>query len=74
MAPDSPLFIAPDEKSFAVMDEKGRFTCPHCGTVTQDERAFAENNSAELGKPKNKKVELTLLIHPQWLEGCFEIR
>ena len=23
-----------------------------------------------LGKAKNKKVELTLLIHPQWLEGC----
>ena len=29
-----------------------------------------ESNSTELGKAKNKKVELTLLIHPQWLEGC----
>jgi hypothetical protein len=70
MAPDSPLFVAPDEKAFAIMDEKGRFTCPHCGKVKQDERALAENNSPELGKAKNKKVELTLLIHPQWLEGC----
>jgi hypothetical protein len=70
MAPDSPLFVAPDEKPFAVMDDKGRFTCPHCGNVKQDERAFAANNSPELGKAKNKKVELTLLIHPQWLEGC----
>jgi putative DNA methylase len=70
MAPDSPLFVAPDEKAFAIMDEKGWFTCPHCGKVKQDERAFAENNSPELGKAKNKKVELTLLIHPQWLEGC----
>jgi len=68
MAPDSPLFVAPDEKAFAIMDEKGWFTCPHCGKVKQ--RAFAENNSPELGKAKNKKVELTLLIHPQWLEGC----
>lgn len=72
MAPDSPLFVAPDEKSFAVMDEKGRFTCPHCGKVKQDERALAEKNSAELGKAKTKKVELTLLIHPQWLEGCLK--
>jgi putative DNA methylase len=70
MAPDSPLFVAADEKAFAIMDEKGRFTCPHCGKVKQDERALAENNSPELGKAKNKKVELTLLIHPQWLEGC----
>jgi putative DNA methylase len=69
MAPDSPLFVAPDEKLFAVMDDKGRFTCPHCGKVKQDERALADNNSSELGKAKNKKVELTLLVHPQWLKG-----
>lgn len=70
MAPDVPLFVAPDEKPFAVMDNEGRFACPHCGTVRQDTKAFAENNSPELGKAKNKKVELTLLMHPQWLEGC----
>jgi putative DNA methylase len=70
MSPDSPLFVAPDEKPFASMDGKGWFACPHCGNVKQDERALGDNNSAELGKAKNKKVELTLLIHPQWLEGC----
>ncbi len=70
MAPDVPLFVAPDEKPFAVMDTEGRFTCPHCGKARQDAKAFLENNSPELGKAKNKKVELTLLIHPQWLEGC----
>jgi putative DNA methylase len=70
MAPDSPLFIAPDERPFAVMDDKGRFTCPYCGKVKQEERALSANNSQELGKSKSKKVELTLLIHPQWLEGC----
>ena len=70
MAPDSPLFVAPDEKPFAVMDDKGRYTCPHCGKANQDERAFATTeHSSDLGKAKNKKVELTLLIHPQWLEG-----
>jgi hypothetical protein len=70
MAPDTPLFVAPDEKPFAVMDGDGRFACPHCGKLRQDAKAYAENNSPELGKAKNKKVELTLLIHPQWLEGC----
>lgn len=70
MAPDVPLFIAPGETPFAVMDNKGWFACPHCGKTKQDERAFASGDSSDLGKAKNKKVELTLLIHPQWLEGC----
>ena len=70
MAPGVPLFVAPDGEPFAVMDSDGRFSCPHCGKIRQDEKAFAENNSAEMGKAKNKKVELTLLVHPQWLEGC----
>ena len=69
MAPDVPLYVAPDEKPFAVMDKEGRYTCPHCGNARQDAKAFAEKNSPELGKAKNKKVELTLLMHPQWLEG-----
>ena len=70
MAPDAPLFVAPDEKPFAVFNELGRFACPHCGNEKQDERAFASGNSSDLGKAKSKKVELTLLIHPQWLGGC----
>jgi SAM-dependent methyltransferase len=70
MAPDSPLFIAPDEKPFAVMDEQGRYKCPHCGKTRTDAKALVENESPELGKAKNKKVELTLLIDPKWLEGC----
>jgi hypothetical protein len=70
MAPDVPLCVAPDEKPFAVMDNQGFYKCPHCGEARQDAPAFAEKHSPELGKAKNKKVELTLLIHPQWLEGC----
>src|SRR5208283_5225987 len=70
VAPDVPLFIGPGEKPFGVMDSAGRYACPHCGKTWQDAKAFAENNSPELGKAKNKKVELTLLLHPQWLEGC----
>ncbi|MHC1764544.1 MAG: DUF1156 domain-containing protein [Verrucomicrobiia bacterium] len=70
MAPDVPLYVSPDEKPFAIMDDEGRYACPHCGKSRQDTKALTEFNSSELGKAKNKKVELTLLIHPQWLEGC----
>src|SRR5260370_143598 len=70
IAPDVPLFVAPQEKPFAVMEERGRFVCPHCRQTVEDERAHAAGNSSHLGKTKSKKIELTLLIHPQWLEGC----
>lgn len=70
MAPDSPFFISTEEKRFAVMDDEGRFVCPHCGCMTKDERAFADGDSPELGKAKGKKIELTLLVHPEWLAGC----
>jgi len=59
MAPDVPLFIAPGEKPYAVLDARGRITCPHC----------SHTSMVKLGKGKNKKVSLTLLVHPQWLAG-----
>jgi hypothetical protein len=70
MAPDSPIVISPDEKAFAVMKDGGRFECPHCGYKEQDERALADGKSPRLGKSKSKKIDLTLLIHPDWLAGC----
>lgn len=70
MAPDAPLYIAPDERLFVVMDAEGRFTCPHCQRQYEDKKAAVAGSSMNLGKAKSKKVELTLLIHPQWLEGC----
>jgi putative DNA methylase len=69
MAPDAPLYVAPDEKPFVEMDSQGQFTCPHCQKHYEDKKAAVAGNSMNLGKAKNKKVELTLLIHPQWLEG-----
>ncbi|MFZ3214762.1 MAG: hypothetical protein WA192_01770 [Candidatus Acidiferrales bacterium] len=70
MAPDVPLFVAPHEKPFSVMDGHGKYVCPNCRTAKQDEKAYATGISSTLGKAKGKKVEMTLLIHPQWLEGC----
>lgn len=63
MAPDVPLYVSPGEKPYAVLDSRGRVTCPNCGYETM----------IKLGKGKNKKVELSLLVHPQWLSGSPKI-
>lgn len=59
MAPDAPIYIAPGDFPHSVLRPDGRVTCPHCGLVSL----------LKLGKSKNKKVELTLLVHPDWLVG-----
>jgi putative DNA methylase len=59
MAPSVPFVVAEDERAFSVLDRRHGVTCPHCGY----------RELTKLGKPRNKKVELTLLIHPQWLAG-----
>lgn len=59
MAPDAPLYVAPDEYPFSVLDRRKGVICPHCGHAAL----------VNLGKGKNKKVELSLLVHPQWLAG-----
>jgi len=59
MAPDVPLYVAPDEYPHSVLDRRRGAVCPHCGHAA----------IVKLGKGKNKKVELTLLVHPQWLKG-----
>ncbi|WP_423173183.1 MULTISPECIES: DUF1156 domain-containing protein [unclassified Stenotrophomonas maltophilia group] len=59
MAPDAPLVVAPDEHPFSVLDKRRGVICPHCGHTAL----------VNLGKGKNKKVELSLLVHPQWLAG-----
>jgi len=59
MAPDVPLYVAPSEYPFSVLNRKKGVVCPHCGYTAL----------VNLGKGKNKKVELSLLVHPQWLAG-----
>ena len=60
MAPDVPLYVAPGEKPFSVLDRRRGVVCPSCGHAA----------IVNLGKGTNKKVELSLLVHPQWLAGC----
>lgn len=59
MAPDAPLYVAPTEAPYSVLDRRKGVICPHCGHTSM----------VNLGKGKNKKVELSLLVHPQWLAG-----
>ncbi len=59
MAPDAPFYVAPTEAPYSVLDRNKGIICPHC-----DHTALVN-----LGKGKNKKVELSLLVHPQWLAG-----
>ncbi|MBY4597994.1 DUF1156 domain-containing protein [bacterium BD-1] len=59
MAPDAPFYVAPSEPAYSVLDRKKGVICPHCGHTAM----------VNLGKGKNKKVELSLLVHPQWLAG-----
>ena len=59
MAPDVPLYVAPSEEPYSILSPKGHCICPSCGHV----------EIAKLGKGKNKKVNLTLLVHPEWLAG-----
>lgn len=59
MAPDAPLYVAPSENPFSVLDPRKGVVCPYCGHTAL----------VNLGKGKNKKVELSLLVHPQWLAG-----
>ncbi|NCC23130.1 MAG: DUF1156 domain-containing protein [Alphaproteobacteria bacterium] len=60
MAPDVPMYVAASEYPFSVLDRQNGIVCPHCGHTAL----------AKLGKGKNKKVQLNLLVHPQWLAGA----
>ena len=59
MAPDVPLYVAPSEHPHSILDRKKGVVCPECGAT----------ELINLGKGSNKKVELTLLVHPEWLAG-----
>lgn len=61
MAPSVPLVAADSEEPYAVLDGNFGLTCPHCGHHDRFPRLPE--------KGKKKKIELSLLVHPQWLAG-----
>ena len=61
MAPAAPLFVADSESAFAVVQPDFSVRCPHCA---KRERSFRP-----AGTDRRKEIQLSLLIHPQWLAG-----
>lgn len=59
IAPSALYVVAPDERPHTVRCNDGSYNCPECG----------KSSAKSLGKSKNKKIDLTLLIHPDWLKG-----
>ena len=76
MAPHVPLYVAPEEAAFAVLDDSGHVICPSCQKALS---AYVHPKTGlhvegvrgqiRLGKGRNKKIELSLLIHPEWMAG-----
>lgn len=60
MAPDAPFYVAPNEVAYSVLDRTKGAVCPGCG--------YSE--LLNLGKGSNKKIELSLLVLPEWLKGA----
>lgn len=63
MAPAALFVVSPEEIEFTIRQEDGSYHCPHCGYKA----------SFSLGKPKSRNVDLTLLIHPDWLKGSPQV-
>lgn len=70
MAPAAMFVCADTEKRYAVMDDEGQYECPHCGSSQRDEAARLQGESSALGKGRKKSIDLTLLVHPEWLRGA----
>lgn len=66
MAPGAPLVVADTERPFAVAllnmaGNPGSVVCPHCDR---------EERLGKLAKAARKTVDLSLLVHPDWLKGA----
>ena len=59
MAPGVPLFVSPEEHSYSILDRRRGTICPVC-----QHAALVKHDRAQ-----KKKVELALLVQPQWLGG-----
>ncbi|QDU80490.1 DNA methylase [Polystyrenella longa] len=59
IAPSALYVVAPDEKPHTIRTDDCSYSCPKCGQTA----------AKSLGKSKNKKIDLTLLVHPDWLKG-----
>lgn len=62
LAPAALFVCSPDEPAYTICNVDGSFKCPHCHHT--DKRALGVVDK------KGKKVELTLMVHPDWIKGA----
>src|ERR1017187_10383787 len=62
MGPSAPLIVADGEKPFSILGPDTSVVCPLCN----HRHSFPDLKS----KGSNKKIDLTLLVAPPWLEGA----
>ena len=60
MAPDVPLIVVESEVAYSILQSDWSVQCPHCRRREQ----FSPGR-----KQRVKKIDLSLLIHPHWLDG-----
>jgi putative DNA methylase len=62
LAPTALFVCSPEEPPYTIRKDDGSFNCPHCG----------HGNKPALGNSdrKDKKIDLALLVHPDWLKGA----
>lgn len=77
MAPNVSLYVAPDELPYAILSSDGHVICPNCQHVhvavshpTTGLNIKGKFAQRKLGKGRKKKIELSLLVHPEWLAGA----
>ena len=61
LAPEASFVCSPEEPLYTVRNDDGNFNCPCCGHINKQ----AIGNTDR----KDKKVELHILVHPDWLKG-----
>ncbi len=69
LASQIPSLVNENETPYAVMDNNGNYKCPKCEHGYQDQVALAKGRSTKLPKCTNKKINLSLLVCPEWLKG-----
>lgn len=62
LAPAALFVCSPEETPYTIRKGDGSFDCPHCGYVNRP--ALGNSDS------KDKKIDLTLLVHLDWLKGA----
>ena len=62
-APGTPLIVSATESPFSVLQDHS-VECPHCHKTEE------VNPDLYRRRMKNKRIQLSVLLHPQWLRGA----